>query len=285
MKTHSFFALVLVACSTEMSVPAGAPDKPGSIEPSLQAPSRAVWDPTSFSPIGGEVVLTLSNPRPVNARFGDVRVLFSATREGVPMACRSEPVVPLHEAHVLGPNARVRFIRRIDCAMPFPGRYDIRVLASWSDAPPHEVGAFAIDVEASSDRKPRPIREGLVGALAGPQLVNPTSKWLATIAILNQSAVTQPLGSARIVLRSHPVDHDIWCEGPPTDVQLPATLVAGRMHVMRAPLACDLQTPGFYAVQAALELDGNGKRTTIGEMRVRVTNDAMELTPPLLPLP
>lgn len=276
----------LASCTTEMALPPSGPPPVDGLRPTVRAPAQAAYDPTSFAPVTEHVILTLSNPGRDPVRIGDVRVRFAAARDGVEMPCNDAPVRP-REPRVIGPGERVSFERTIDCAMPFPGRYAVQALASWSDAPLHKIGVFAIDVIDVGGRGPRPIadRPGLLGALAGAQLADPTSSWEAAIAILNESAVVQPLGAARVTLQSHPIDHDVWCTGPSSEIKLPATIGPGRIHVVRARLACDLEAPGVYVVRALLELAGSRAPTEIGELRVRITNDATELRPLSPPLP
>jgi len=264
-------------------IPAGVPD----LKAEVRGPSRVTYDPIGLGVGAHEVVVTLANPGAATAVIGDVRVAYAAQRNGIAVPCEERKAVRQREPRTIAPGARASYVRTLDCSMPLPGNYDVHVLASWAGESLHEIGSFGVDVVDTAGRGPKPIigREGLSAAIAGAQLVNPTTGWEATIAVLNESAKIHPLGSIRVVLRSHPVGKELWCISPPNDIRAPDVLAPGKMHVVRARLACNLEEPGTYVVFAQLVLDGSSEPTDIGEMQVRVTRDSIELTPLSPPLP
>lgn len=289
-----WLAIVLASAANGCS----AQPLPNAVEPSpaggipnltveVRGPSRIAYDPISVGVGAHEVVLTLGNTGAVSAIVGDVRVAYAAQRGGIAVPCEERRGVQLREPHTIPPGARAAYVRTLDCSMPIPGRYDVRVLASWSEGPLREVGGFVVDVVDAAGRGPKPIvgRAGLSAVIAGAQLSNPTTDWQATIALLNEGPRVQPVGAMRVVLRSHPLGKTLWCIGPATELTAPEVLAPGRMHVIRTRLACDLTTPGIYVIMAELVLPGSTEPSEIGDMQVRVTNDPIELTPLSPPLP
>ena len=273
----------LAACSAHMTgvepEPA-SPVVPASLRVVVYGPARALYDPIGLG-IGRQVVVTLANDGAAAVRVGGVDVAFAAKRNGVAAPCEEHAPSHVRGPTTIAPAATASFVRDLDCKLAVPGHYAVRVLAAWDGAALHDVGGFALDVVDSAGRGPRPItgRPGLLAAVAGAPLVAPTTGYEATIAILNESAMVQPLGVLRVVLRSKPDYKDLWCVSPATDLAAPEVLASGRMHVVRARLHCDLSKTGTYVVMASVVLEGSSEPSEAGEMRVRVTSDPTDLVP------
>jgi hypothetical protein len=278
--------LLVTGCTAAALPPPEAPAPTSKLTVAIHGPANVAYDPNSLGAAAHTVVLLVANPTHEAVPIGDVRVSYAARRNGVSVPCNENPEPRPRETHVIAAGERVSFVRILDCSMPFPGRYEVRVLASWSDAPLHEVGTLAVDVYDAAHRGPRPIldRPGLLGAIAGAQVADPTTGWEATIAVLNESAVVQPLGNIRVLLRSHPLGKSLWCTGPTTELAGPRMLAPGAMHVVHTRLPCDLRTAGSYMIQAELQIAGSAA-TEVGELQVRITDDPIELRPLSPPLP
>ncbi len=271
---------------------------------SLRAPARLDYDPQSLGVAGQFVSIHVDNVGGRVVPVAHLHAAFAATRDGVAFPCNThvrgasglEPVQ-------LYPAQSATFERLLDCTMPLPGRYDVRV---WIHAAGREeekdrgrpgagvfVGSFQVDVTAKG-KVPRPVPSyaGVYALMTGAPTASPlpADAWAkggyrVVVALINGSNRAVALGPSRISLLMFKEGSSLPCAGRPEPIDEPDALAPGAVHVVRVPVTCAPTEEGRYEIVGRFAV-GNAAEVELGRVGLLVTQSPYFLfTPERLPVP
>jgi hypothetical protein len=273
---------------------------------SLHAPpARLVYDPQSLGVSGQFVSISVENVSPRVVPVAHMHAAFAASRDGVAFACNAHvrgalgAVEPSHVA----PGQSVTFQRLLDCTMPLPGGYDVRVWIHATDRETGEdraapgigmfVGSFHVDVTAVGNA-PRPVPEhpGLYALMTGASTAPPMSAddwtkggYRVAVAIVNGSSRPVTLLSSGLSLLLFKEGERLPCTGQKQALDEPTAIAPGAVHISHVPLTCAPQGEGRYQIVGRL-VAGDAAEVEIGRVGLVVTRSPYFLfTPETLTAP
>jgi hypothetical protein len=320
--------VVLIACTGPRSGalrPANlpAPDEPASgdlsnLVPSLHGPSRIVYDPQALGPPGRFVSIHLENTSKRVVSLSHVHATFTATRDDVSFPCNAHvgDNAGAIEPRNLKPGQSATIERLLDCAMPLPGHYDVRV---WIHSDREEgggppcrvfggsytedegcrpgadvyVGSLQVDVVAAGTA-PQPVaaRQGLFAVIVGPTVTPPIpaeawaeGRYRVALVLVNGTDRPLPVGPSRLsllVFREGSASPPCGGEDQPLDV--PNVLAPGAVQILLVPVTCAPAEEGRYRIVGRLAI-GDEEGSEIGELRLLVTKDPYLRFEPIGPEP
>ena len=240
---------------------------------------------------GHHVGISLQNTTHGYVELGELRVTFSARREGVPFPCR--PLVGAaggeREPSRLLPFEGHVFERDLDCQLTLPGRYTIGVQLTLGGGAPIALPELPIDVEPRGGRAPQqhPGVPGLWAMTAGDKNARPLSAegfarggYAVVIALVNGGPRPLPLRGARVLFRVTRVGTPLPCMDEPVSLKAPLALAPGESHFERIPVTCVMNKPGTYDIDSALVVDPDPRELPMGRTRVTVGADPNVIFPP-----
>jgi hypothetical protein len=307
----SVLVLVLVACAVPVAqspadgVRGRSPRSlahQSAVLASFGAPTQAPYAIDALGVTGSFVHLRLTNVRATTVELGDVRVAFTAVREGVSFPC--EPHVGhglrRREPAELGPGQFFVFEREIECSMPLPGRYEVGVFVATAATPAGRgdfVGTFQLEVVGKGAvPRPYPSRPGLYVALAANRIARPMPReasvrgeYSVVLAIVNGGRGVAALGPAQLSFLTFKRGSTLPCVDQAEPLALPSVVESGRVHVVRVPIGCAPEERGDYQVVARMKFDDDrGEGIEIGRVGVTVTAESNYMVtgdPPFFRLP
>lgn len=283
-----WLAFLVTACATP-----AAPVRGSAAELPVAAPRvrvslvrttlHATYEPNGMRPSDRTIALRITNDGTTAARLGPIRVAFAAERSGVAFACGAERPSEFHEREptVLDAGHTVIIEREIDCTMPLPGRYDVRVTATIADEL-LDAGTAVVDVVANAGRGPRAFsgQPGLYGLVVGDRASRPLnpSAWergdyRVVVALVNGSKREVHLADVRLGFVVYRLGSEIPCAGDVTTLEVPGSLAAGASWSIHVPLACAPSVEGHYAVVGRLSVAG--EEVEAGRFPLLVTDDPL----------
>lgn len=240
---------------------------------------------------GHHVGIAFENTTRGHLELGELRVTFSARREGVEFPCR--PLVGAaggeREPTRLRPFEGHVFERDLDCQLTLPGRYVLGVKLSLGGATPIALPALPIDVEARGERAPQPHPgvPGLWAMSAGDKNARALSAegfarggYAVVVALVNGGPRALELRTARVLFRVTRVGAPLPCMDEPVALHPPPTLGPGQAHFERVPVTCVMNKPGTYDIDSALVVDQDPRELAMGRTRVTVGADPTVVFPP-----
>lgn len=260
-----------------------------TLRASLRGPVHLDYSPQSLGPVGAFVAIRVQNVGERAVGVGHLHASFEATRDGVAFGCnthvdRAEGVV---EPTQLGPSQTFTFERLLDCAMPLPGRYDVRVWMHVGEEgrgaregqPGVFVGSLEVEVEGKGGNVPRPVpsRNGLYALMMGAPAARPMTavewgrcNYRVVVALVNGGHGVVQVGSAHMTVLEFRKRTPVPCAGRREEIDEPATLAPGAIHLSRVPVACAPTQEGQYDLVGRFALDG-GEEIEIGRIGLLVT--------------
>jgi len=254
-----------------------------SLQSSVRGPARLDYNPQSLGPVGSFVSIRLQNVGQRAVALGRLHASFEATRDGVAFGCNSH--VDRREGAIeptqLAPSQAFTFERLLDCAMPLPGRYDVRVWMHPGDREDSRtfVGSLQVDVEGKDGNVPRPVppRAGLYALMMGAPAVRPMTEvewtqcsYRVVLALVNGGHDVVRVGPAYLAVLEFRRGTPVPCAGRRQQVDEPAVLAPGAIHLVRVPVACAPTREGQYDLVGRFALDG-GQEIEIGRVGLLVT--------------
>jgi hypothetical protein len=256
----------------------------------LRGPTRLDYDPRSLGVAGQFVAIRIENAGTWRLPVGHLHAAFAATREGVAFPCNAHAakLTGAIEPSELGPGQAFTFERLLDCTMPLPGHYDVQVQLHAGDresADPREVrpsffvGSFGVDVAAAEGSAPRPIpgHVGLYALMIGAPSAPPMTSdawtkggYRVTVVLVNGSDRPVTVGPARMAMLVFKRGESLPCTGRQENLDEPATLAPGSIHLARLPVSCAPASEGQYEIVGRLVL-GAGPEVEIGHVGLLVT--------------
>ncbi len=255
--------------------------------------TRAHYEPSALGLGGHPIEIRLTNVSPRSVDVGPLHAAFTATRDGVAFPCQehvSRSVHP-HEPSWLAPGQSFDFERNLDCTLPLPGAYDVRVfvrLGGGGESIESEAGQFRLDLEGGP-RAPRPYPpiEGLFVAMTGastPTSMTPEAwaqgDYRVLIAVINGGRRAIAMGPARIAFATYRQGAKYPCAGEAEALDFGERLDPGNMHVASAPVACAPAQEGHYEIVGRFTLE-NGSELEVGRIALEVTRYPTRFTPDL----
>lgn len=309
------WALPVLLCSlsacplpTVHPVPTDLPSDPAPSEPdpaargvvegypalqvTVRGPTRAAYDPRAIGLSGKWATIRVSNTGNAPVAIGAFRATFLAARDNVVFPCDEHRSgnARSREPAVLGPGQSFDYERDLDCSMPLPGSYDVRVYVRVGDrtAPGQPTGHFPLQLIASKTNAPQPYpaRDGLFVLMTGAQLTRPLSAeaWArgdyhVVLAFINGSPKPIAVGPARIAFLVYKLGTPLPCSGQAGDIAPPAEIGPGSVHIVQAPVACAPSQEGDYSIVGKLNLVGLKDEVEVGRIPLRVSGDPRLFAP------
>jgi hypothetical protein len=249
------------------------------------------YRPSALGVAGHHVGIAFQNTTRGYLELGELRVTFSARREGVEFPCRPlvGPAGGEREPSRLRPFEGYVFERDLDCQLTLPGRYAIGVQLTLGSGAPIALPDLPIDVEPRGSRAPQqhPGVPGLWAMIAGDKNARPLSAegfarggYAVVIALVNGGPRPLELRGARVLFRVTRVGTPLPCMDEPVALRSPATLAPGASHFERIPVTCVMNKPGTYDIDSALLVDQDPRELPMGRTRVTVGADPTVVFPP-----
>jgi len=279
-------------------------DDLSDVRASLRAPPRFAYDAQSLGVAGQFVSIRLENVTGRVVPIDHLHAAFSATREGVAFACNTHVRAGAGaiEPARLEPGQSVTFERLLDCTMPLPGRYDVRVWIHAADRDESErdragiglfAGSFQVDVTPNGNI-PRPVssRAGLYALMTGASTAPPmpADAWAkggyeVVVALINASNRAVAVGPSHASLLVFKTGAPLPCAGRQERLAEPETLAPGGVRVTRVPVECAPTEEGHYEIVGRFAV-GNAPEEEIGRVGLLVTQSPYFLfTPERLAVP
>ncbi len=297
-------ALLLCSCTAPTHVASAAkvprdavaaPD--GALRAYLRGPSRAAYLAETLGAERQMVDIRLVNEGQGRVDVRGIRFDFKAYRGRVPFPCvtSDEPLVHGREVASLRAGESFTFVRRLDCATPLPGHYDVTMrlqLPGWtSDGGGKVLGGFALDVVARAEQPMAyPGREELYVLMTGAPLTRPLSPegwsrgdYHVLVAAVNGGTTPVRVGPMRLSFRSRREGAASECAARGNVLPFPDVLEAGATLVLKAPLACPPSQEGVYLVVGSVALDDDSAAIEAGRLRLTVSSAPQLFAPPRLP--
>jgi hypothetical protein len=258
------------------------------LQAAVHAPARAPYDPNALGPAGRTIAVALTNRGTQTVAIGELRASFTASRDGVAFPCREHigGSPRNREPSALPPGHSFTFERDLDCTMPLPGQYDVKVFLRLGrdDAalPQEPAGAFVLELFATSPRVPHPFpsRRGLYALMTGNRRTPPLSadEWKrgdyhVVVALINAGTQTVRVGAGKLAFQVCRQGAKTLCTGQAEAVPLPNELGAGAVHVVQAPIAGAPSAEGRYEIVGRLSLGDGGDDVEIGRIPLHVSGD------------
>lgn len=292
-------APVTAPAATSSSAAPVAPSPATTSTPETQAPAsplafriearpRAPYARASLGPIGYEVAVHVRNASSAPVDVGAARAVFQVTRNGVPFRCGFGTSAPpgVREPKTLAPGSRFTFRREVDCAMPLPGPWAVRVAVAFAGAEPIPVGEVAVHLDGAGPPE-HPTLRGLHATALGNEQSRALgeAKWLdggytLTVAFVNGSAAPRTLEDARAAFRVTKVGTPLACMDEPVKLTTPLTIPPGVVWLERVPITCIMHTTGSYDIVGSLIADRSGAEVPLGLVRLQVSSDPQMFAPP-----
>jgi len=306
-------ALATSACATPQASVSVAVTRPAPSEPappaastgdfselraSLRAPARVTYEPQSLGVAGEFVSIRVENIGSRTVPLPRLHATFATTRAGVAFPCnahvgsRTGAIEPSH----LDPGQSFTFERLLDCTMPLPGAYEVRL---WIHAAEGEgdrdrshaplfVGSFPVDV-ASNGRAPIAIaaRPGLFAFMTGATVSRPMppDAWAkggyhVAVALVNGSPRPVEVGRAHVTLLVFKRGDPLLGTERQQPLDEPAALAPGAVHVHLVPVTGVPSEEGRYEIVGRFAV-GDSPEVEIGRVGLVVTQspDLLQPTP------
>ena len=283
-----------VPSGTTVSNAAHVPREPSGLRATMTGPARVGYASTVLGLNRSEMLIDVTNVTARPLSLGDMRVRFSAERDGVAFACgpalRTERAP--REPSVLGPGETFRFGRALGCWTPLAGRWTIGAEVRFGQGPgaPLQPASVAMEIDAAGDEAPRayPGRPGMHVAMDGDALTPPIpydaakrGEYHVVIALINASRAPVPAGGVTVAFRVFKKPSPLPCAGESLHRSVPAALGAGEVYMLRAAVTCLREEQGDYDVVGLLAFDDApiAEGFEVGRVHVRITADPMLLWP------
>jgi hypothetical protein len=252
----------------------------------VRAPARVEYEPRAIgaSPL---VRLRVTNTAPRAAHVGALHVAFAASRDGVELPCleRDERTPRAREPATLGPGESFVYVRDIDCTLPLPGHYELRVfvgLARERDL----VARLPLDIAPHANApKAYPAKRGLYAVMTGAPATRPLppegwarGDYSVIVAFINASAGDVALGNAKLSFLVRKEGSRFVCASASESLAAPPWLESGRMYIARVPVRCAPDEVGRYEISGWIGLGGDDE-IEIGRVDLSVTSDPRLFTP------
>jgi hypothetical protein len=307
-------AVSLSACTPSRShVTVGTPVSPPQFVPAaallgslsdlratLRAPARLAYDPQSLGAARQFVSISLENVGDRGVPVAHLHASFATTRDGVAFPCNAHVHGPIGAIEPLRLDAGQSFTfeRALDCTMPLPGRYDVRV---WIHGAGHEetgdrpgagvfVGSFSVDLTANGDA-PHPVvsHVGLYAMMTGaptspPMTADAWAKggYRVVVALVNGTQQPMAVGPCRLSLLLFRQGAPLPCTGRQERLDEPDTLAPGGVYIVRVPVTCAPAEEGRYQIIGRLAV-GSAADAEIGRVGLLVTESPDFLFMPVQP--
>jgi hypothetical protein len=308
---------LLAACgSSQPPVSPVAPPGPPSTPPgpavgelselraSLHVPARVDFDPQSLGIARHFVSIRLENTGTHDVLVDHLHATFSAVRDGVAFQCNAHvrgaegAIEPSH----LAPGQSFTLERALDCTMPLPGRYELRVWIHHAELEGQErsrpgggvyVGASPVEIVAQNNAPLAvPSHPGLYALLTGATVSAPmpSDAWMkggyqVAVALVNGGPAPATLDSARVSLLVFKEGAGLPCAGREQPLDEPDVLAPGEVHVVRVPVTCAPTEPGRYTIVGRFVM-GSGPQLEIGRVGLlAIRNPDLLFTTDWPPLP
>ena len=290
---------LLVGCAAREPASVAAPSvaaehRRGGVTFAVQAPDSAPYDPRSLGLGGRFVEVQIRNGGDHPLSLAGLDVTFSTTREGVAFPCslRSPRALEERLPATLAPGGSLAIDRELDCSMPLPGLYRVKVFVHTDATPaPRLVGTFQLELLAGGAQVPRPLgTPGLFGLLTGSRRTPPLTQkawnegdYHVVLALINGSAHAIALGPAKLSFVVFKKGSPYPCASEAKPLGLPHELASGTLYTAQLPISCAPTEEGQYEISGRFSMDG-GEEIEIGRLGLSVTRDPLLFTP-LPPLP
>ncbi len=279
----------------------GLPGDLSGLRASIRAPSHFDYDPQSLGAAAHFVSIHIENVGSRAVPIADLHASFATTREGVAFPCNTHVRAPAGalEPVLLYPAQSTTFERLLDCSMPLPGHYEVRVRIHTGERESEVggsqgagvfVGAFAVDVVANGN-VPRPVssRVGLYAEMTGAPTAPPmpADAWAkggyrVVVALMNGSDHSVAVGPAHVSMLVFKQGSALPCTGQRQHLAEPDSLKPGAVHVERVPVTCAPTEEGRYEIVGRLAV-GNEQEVEIGRVGLLVTQSPYFLFTPERP--
>lgn len=248
--------------------------------------TRLTWAPALLGAKPPVVRIEVANAGDASLDVREFVARLEATRDGATFECAEEEPIG-RDATTVAPGKKVTFHRTFECALPLPGTYDARIVATFGSGPrraEHRVpSAFELDVVTPDAYAPRPLA-GVDGALVaigtGRLLAASSAEGSATLAMLivNASSREVKLPSLRVALSVEREGQRASCREDAVALEAPHALAPGHSTVATVDVECiGLGAAGRYELSARVFA---GDRTTrVGPLRVDVTRNPLLIDP------
>jgi hypothetical protein len=257
----------------------------------VKAPSSIPYDPAALGVGGRYVSIRVRNLSRRAAKVEGLTTSFSATREGVSFPCREHVggSPSMREPATLDPGEEHTFERPLDCTMPLPGRYDVKVFVGFAPSPARDLaGEITTELVATNHRvpHPQPGHEGLYALMTGGPVTRPLSPeawkrgdYNVVVALINGGKLPVSLAPARVAFEVFKKGSPLPCSGAAEPLDVPKTLAPGMVHIARAPVACAPSGEGEFEIVGHLALGGTNERAEIGRLGLKVTREPTQYVP------
>jgi len=301
-KFGAALVLMMAGCAAPAAgAPSGAAgasqaDAHSALNVVIIAPPTAAYDISTFGPTTRTVSVRLVNEgdHPVDIAGADT--VFSVTRDGVSFACPAHPRKHEHK-HVpeyLPPGEPFSFERTVDCTMPLPGSYKLRVYITFDEDSANTVADFADEVTFNvlpdnHAPKPYPSRNGLYVVMGGDIVTHPLlpegwarGDYHVVVAVINATNHSIPVGPARLSFLTYKSRSSLPCSGQAETLSFPSQIAAGTMLTSAASVTCAPSEEGVYEIVGHLALAQAGDtEVEIGRVDLTVTSDPHFFVPGL----
>jgi hypothetical protein len=259
----------------------------------VDGPRSAHYDMSTFGPSRRSLSIRLINGSEHPIDITDVGAQLAVTWNGVVFPCPNHPRTTAsgHNPSSLPPGESYTFERDVDCTMPLPGQYDVRVYITFkqpSDQAPAELADhFTFDVmQGIHAPRPYPSRPGLYIAMVGDTVARPLppEDWArgdyhVVLGIINGSAHSILLGPVKLSFLTYKGMSSLPCSGQAESLPFPEEITSGTILTATAPVTCAPSEEGAYEIVGRFALASGGPEIEIGRIDLAVTSDPLLFTP------